>query len=164
MFTYRGNDSICRNLFLLCCLHNAASSRCVEIAQLHHSADEPAAFQLHRCQELHEFHSVINCHDKFFLIRRHIPLRSSVYKISVLHAFRPFYGSGCVHRCISSADDDYVLSDIKISVLRLEVRQELQSVHRLSLLQLQHARLRRACRHDNGCVVRIFQHADVADL
>ena len=82
----------------------------------------------------------------------------------MLHAFCPLCSPRCIHRRISAADDHNVLSDIKIAVLGLEVSQELKRIHRFALLQPQHAGFRRACRHDDGCIIRVFQHANLADL
>ena len=82
----------------------------------------------------------------------------------MLHAFCPLCSPRCIHRRISAADDHNVLSDIKIAVLGLEVSQELKRIHCIALLQPQHTGLRRACCHDDGCIICIFQHIDLADL
>ena len=159
-----GDHGVRRDLFLFPGLHHAPSAGRVIVAQLHHFAEKPAVLQLHRRQQFHELYAVLHCHDQFFLIRRHVALRPSVYQIRVLHALRAFRRSGCIHGGISAADDDNIFPDIKVPVFRLEIRQEFQGVDRLAFLQPQHARLRRAHCQDNRRIAGIFQHIKIGDL
>ena len=82
----------------------------------------------------------------------------------MLHAFRALCSSRRIHRRISAADDDDILTDIKISILRLEVRKEFKRIDRFAFFQFQDTRPGSADCKDDCCISCIFQHIQICDL
>ena len=115
------NYSISRYRNGFSCCNDTASSGGIHITKLHNVTQQHSVFQSLRSQELFEFHAVLYCHNKLFLICRHIPFGSAVYQIYMLYAFGAFCCSGCIHSCISAADYYNIFAQIQIAVMFLKV-------------------------------------------
>ena len=108
-----------RNSFSDC--NNAASSGGIHLPKLHNITQKHSIFLGLRSQQLFEFHAVLYCHNKLFLICRHIPFGSAVYQIYMLYAFGAFCCSCSIHSSISAADYYNIFAQIQIAVMFLKV-------------------------------------------